>query len=130
MMLTLTHFLVLSALVLAAGVTTMLIKRNAIGMLMGIELIVSAAMINFAAFNAYLPSGHNGPRLDGQIFTLFIMILAACQAAIAVAVFINLHQTTGSVDVEEAIETAGDPSPATPVVPKPAPAGPLDRPRG
>jgi NADH-quinone oxidoreductase subunit K len=99
------HFLIVSVLVLIAGIVTIIFKRNAIGILMGIELIVSAAMINFVTFNAYLPpaNGHDGPRLDGQIFALFTVILAASQAAIAVAIFINLHQITGSVDVEETL---------------------------
>jgi len=105
----LVHYLVVSVLVLSLGITTMVLKRNAIGILMGTELVMSAAMINFVAFNAYTPVGGAtpmGPRLDGQMMTLFILVLAAAEAAVAVAVFINLHRTTGSVDVEE-VEVEG-----------------------
>jgi NADH-quinone oxidoreductase subunit K len=98
---TLANFLIVSVLVLIAGILTVIIKRNAVGILMGIELILSAAMVNFVAFNAYLPPGRDGPRIDGKVFALFILVLAACQAAVAIAVFINLYQVTGSIDVEE-----------------------------
>jgi NADH-quinone oxidoreductase subunit K len=98
------HFLIVSALVLIGGILTVILKRSAVGILMGIELILSAAMINFVAFNAYLagPAGRDVPRIDGQVFALFIVVLAAAQAAVAVGIFINLHQLTGTVDVEEA----------------------------
>jgi NADH-quinone oxidoreductase subunit K len=103
---TLVHFLVVAALVLVAGIITAIAKRNALGILMGIELILSAAMINVAAFSAYLPVGPDGVgRVDGQVFTLFIMIIAAAQAVIAVAVLANLYQTTGTLDVEDAAGT-------------------------
>ncbi|HVS71466.1 MAG TPA: NADH-quinone oxidoreductase subunit NuoK [Phycisphaerae bacterium] len=110
MTLTITHFLVLSALLLVAGLLTMVLKRNAIGMLMGVELILNAAALNLTAFNAFAPAasgGGSGPRLEGQIFTLFIIVIAAAEAAIALAIFLNFYNNFTSIDVERGTTLKG-----------------------
>jgi len=104
----LAHFLVLSILVAAAGVATILTKRNAIGILIGVELFLNASGINLVAFNRYawLGSGDT-PAMDGFTFTIFVIVLAAAEAAVALAIFLNFYNTFRSVDVEQASELKG-----------------------
>ena len=97
------HFLIVSMLLVGAGVATMLTKRNAIGILIGVELVLNAAGINFVAFNQYLwPDA-----LDGLMFAVFIVVLAAAEAAVALAIFLNFYNRFGTVDVEKAAELRG-----------------------
>ncbi len=102
------HFVVLSVVVFAAGICTLLTKRNAIGILIGIELIMNAAGINFVAYNRYVWGGGGvGSLIDGQVFAIFIIVLAAAEAAIALAIFLNFYNTFSSIDVERADEMKG-----------------------
>ena len=104
-----THFLLLSVVLFAAGVATVLTKRNAIGILIGVELIVNAAGINLVAFNRYV-WGTNAVgeiALDGQMFTIFVIVLAAAEAAIALAIFLNFYNNFNSIDVERADKLKG-----------------------
>jgi NADH-quinone oxidoreductase subunit K len=106
----LVHFLIVSFLLFGAGVATMLTKRNAIGILIGVELVLNAAAINFVAFNHYAWSaaGANGePAIHGQMFSIFIIVLAAAEAAVALAIFLNYYNTFSSIDVEAADELRG-----------------------
>lgn len=107
----LTHFLVLSFLLAGAGVATLLTKRNAIAILMGVELILNAAAINLVAFNRYAwpvrASGDGTPAIDGQMFAVFIIVLAAAEAAVALAIFLNYYNNFNSIDVERADEISG-----------------------
>ncbi|MCX5662574.1 MAG: NADH-quinone oxidoreductase subunit NuoK [Planctomycetota bacterium] len=97
------HFLVVSFLLLAAGISTMLTKRNAIGILIGVELVLNAAAINFVAFNHYgWPGVRAAPAIDGQMFAIFIIVLAAAEASVALAIFLNFYNNFGSIDVERA----------------------------
>lgn len=92
------HYLIVSILLFAAGIATMLTKRNAIGILIGVELVLNAAAVNFVAFNRY---SHAGPDLiHGRMFAIFIVVLAAAEAAIALAIFLNYYNTFSSIDVE------------------------------
>ena len=68
------HFLVIGALLFTAGLVTVATRRNAVGVLMGVELILNGANVNFAAFNHYVVGG-----LTGQIFALFVIVLAVFQ---------------------------------------------------
>jgi NADH-quinone oxidoreductase subunit K len=103
----LTHFVVLSFIVASAGVATLLTKRNAIGILMGVELIVNAAAINFVAFNRYAwPGSSHAPAISGQMFGVFIIVLAAAEAAVALAIFLNYYNNFNVIDVERADNTA------------------------
>ncbi|MCH7596200.1 MAG: NADH-quinone oxidoreductase subunit NuoK [Planctomycetes bacterium] len=94
----LTHYLVVAAVLFCAGLFTMMTKRNAIGILIGVELVLNSATVNLVAFDRYL-----GPnRLDGQITALFIIVLAAAEAAMAVGICINVYKNLSTVDVDRA----------------------------
>ena len=92
----LTHFLVLSALLFSLGVYAILTRRNAIMVLMGVELVLNAANINFVAFARY-----GAHTLDGQAVALFVIILAAAEAAIALAIVLNIYQNFNTVNVDD-----------------------------
>ena len=91
----LTHFLTVSLLVFLLGLYCVLTRRNAIGILMGVELILNAANINLVAFNHFQP----GP-LTGQLFAAFVIVLAAAEAAIGLAIVLGIYQTFHTIDVE------------------------------
>ncbi len=101
----LAHYLVLGAILFSCGIVTMLVKRNAIGILMGVELLLNAANINLVAFNYFSHGG--GMRLDGQIFALFVIVLAAAEAAVALAIFLSFYNNFASIDVEKAVSLKG-----------------------
>jgi NADH-quinone oxidoreductase subunit K len=102
------HYLFLAALLFVCGLTTMLLKRNAIGILMGVELILNAANINLVAFNHFAYAGAAGrPLMDGQIFALFIIVFAAAEAAVALAIFLNFYNSFTTIDVERAQNLKG-----------------------
>ncbi|MGK9370126.1 NADH-quinone oxidoreductase subunit NuoK [Melioribacter sp. Ez-97] len=92
----LTHFLVVSAILFTLGLYGIVTRKNAVMVLMGIELILNAANINFVAFARY---GNFG--LGGQAIALFIIILAAAEAAIALAIVLNIYKTFSNVNVDE-----------------------------
>ena len=106
----LTHFVLLSFVLVAAGVATILTKRNAIGILIGVELILNAAALNLVAFNRYstkVVHGVTEPAIDGMVFAMFIIVLAAAEAAVALAIFLNFYNRFSSIDVEQADEMKG-----------------------
>ena len=77
------HYLVLAAVLFVCGLVTILLKRNALGILMGVELVLNAANINLVAFNRFSHGGGAGaPALDGQVFAVFVIVLAAAEAAV------------------------------------------------
>ena len=96
-------YLVISSALFSLGVFGVITKRNAIAILMGIELILNAVNINFIAFNRF----GGMERLDGHIFAIFIIVLAAAEAAVALAIIINLFRNIGTVNVDEAQELKG-----------------------
>ncbi|MDQ7053352.1 MAG: NADH-quinone oxidoreductase subunit NuoK [candidate division KSB1 bacterium] len=98
----LNHFLVLSALLFVLGLLAVLTKKNAVTVLMGIELILNAANINFIAFSRYADTD-----LDGQLFALFVIITAAAGAAVALAIVLNIYKQMRSVNLDEADTLAG-----------------------
>jgi NADH-quinone oxidoreductase subunit K len=100
----LNHYLILAAFLFVCGLLSMMVKRNAIGILMGVELILNAANLNLVAFNRYahaLGADHK-PLLDGQIFAIFVIVLAAAEAAVALAIFLNYYNNFSTIDVEPA----------------------------
>lgn len=102
------HYLILAAFLFACGIMTMMLKRNAIGILMGIELVLNAATLNLVAFNRFSWGGTaDAPALDGQIFALFIIVLAAAEAAVALAIFLNFYNNFNTIDVERARNLKG-----------------------
>jgi NADH:ubiquinone oxidoreductase subunit K len=94
----LTHFLFVSCALFFIGVYGFLTRRNLITMLMSVELILNSVNINFIAFNKFLYPG----RLDGLFFTIFIITIAAAEAAVAIAIIINLYRNSRTIDAEDA----------------------------
>ena len=94
----LTHYLIVGAVFFCAGLFTMMTKRNAIGILIGVELVLNSANINLVAFDRFLGPG----KLDGQIVALFVIVLAAAEAALAVGICINVYSNLATVDVDRA----------------------------
>jgi NADH-quinone oxidoreductase subunit K len=89
------HFLIVGLAVFALGLYTVLTRKNAIGILMGVELILNAANINYIAFARY-----GGASIDGQVFAIFVIMLAAAEAAIGLAIVLGIYQNFDSIDVE------------------------------
>jgi len=94
--LTLTHFLVLGLVLFLLGSFCALTRRNAIGILLGIELILNAANVNYVAFAFF---GGNGPKYDGQVFAIFVIMLAAAEAVIGLAIVLAIYQDLRTIDV-------------------------------
>jgi len=82
------------------GVYGFFTRRNLVTMLMSVELVLNSVNLNFIAFNKYLWPH----RLDGVFFTVFIIAIAAAEAAVAIAIIINLYRNHQSIDVEKAEE--------------------------
>ncbi|HEY0752267.1 MAG TPA: NADH-quinone oxidoreductase subunit NuoK [Chitinophagaceae bacterium] len=94
------HILFVSTALFFIGMYGLLTRRNLITILMSIELILNSVNINFIAFNKYLYPD----KLDGVFFTIFIITIAAAEAAVAIAIIINLYRSHKSIDVENAAE--------------------------
>lgn len=102
------HFLVLAAVLFVCGLVTILTKRNAIGILIGVELVLNAANINLVAFNRYAHgTAGDSLLLTGQVFAIFVIVLAAAEAAVALAIFLNFYNNFASIDVERAKNLKG-----------------------
>lgn len=96
----LTHILFVSTALFFIGMYGLFTRRNMITVLMSVELILNSVNINFVAFNKYLfPE-----KLDGVFFSIFIVTIAAAEAAVAIAIIINLYRSHNSIDVEDAGE--------------------------
>ena len=98
-----TPFLVLSAFLFAAGVLCIATKRSAIGILMGVELVLNAANVNFVAAARFVPSF----RVEGQVFAVLVIVLAAAEAAVALAIILNFYNNHATVDVDRADDLRG-----------------------
>ena len=96
----LSHILALSTALFFIGMYGLFTRRNMITILMSIELILNSVNINFVAFNKYLYPD----KLDGVFFSIFIITIAAAEAAVAIAIIINLYRSHRSIDVEDAGE--------------------------
>ena len=101
-MIGLTHYLILGAILFVCGVVCMATKRNGIGVLMGVELVLNGANVNFVAFSRYTRLG-----LDGQLISLFVIVLAAAEAAVALAIALNFYNNHLTIDVDRADELKG-----------------------
>jgi len=93
--LSLAHFVVLATILFSLGLYCVVTRRNAIGILMGIELILNSANINYVAFARYGRGGY-----DGQIFAIFVIMLAAAEAAVGLAIVLGIYQRFETIDVE------------------------------
>lgn len=89
-------YLIVAAILFSLGLFAVMTRRNAIAVLMGIELILNAANINFLAFAKF-----GGMNFSGQVFSLFVIILAAAEAAVALAIVINIFNNFKTINVDE-----------------------------
>lgn len=95
-------YLAVGALLFMFGLTACVTRRNAIGILIGVELILNAAVLNFMAFWRFSGNPVQGEgALGGPVMAVFIIVLAACEAAIALAILLNLYFNFGSIEVDE-----------------------------
>jgi NADH-quinone oxidoreductase subunit K len=102
------HFLIVGAVLFVCGALCMATKRNALGVLMGIELVLNGANLNFIAFGSpYLRSAEQSLGLDGQLMSLFVIVLAAAEAAVALAIALNFYNAVNSIDVDRADQLQG-----------------------
>jgi NADH-quinone oxidoreductase subunit K len=92
----LTHFLIISTLLFSMGIYAIITRKNAVMVLMGVELILNSANINFIAFSRFGNFGFNG-----QLIALFVIVLAAAEAAIALAIVLNIYKNLSTVNVDE-----------------------------
>jgi len=95
MMIPLSYYLILSAVLFTVGVIGVLVRRNAIVIFMSIELMLNAVNLSLVAISRYLDS------LDGQIFVFFVMTVAAAEVAVGLAIIINLFRNKETVNVDE-----------------------------
>ncbi len=99
---TLSRYLMIGAVLFVCGVVCMATKRNAIGVLMGVELVLNGANVNLVAFSRYTTLG-----IDGQIYSLFVIVLAAAEAAVALAIALNFYNNHLTIDVDRANKLKG-----------------------
>jgi len=90
-------YVAVSAALFALGLVCIIARRNVLYVLMGIEMILNAANINFVAFNRF-----SGDGLEGRMFAIFVIILAAAEAAVALAIVLNVFHLFDSVKPSEA----------------------------
>ena len=91
------HYLVVSALLFALGILGVLTRRNAVNVLMGIELILNSANLNLVAFSRFGPGG-----LSGQLFAVFVIVIAAAEVAVALAMVLTLYRLKRTSNLDEA----------------------------
>ena len=91
------HIIIVSTLMFFIGVYGFMSRKNLITMLMSVELMLNSININFVAFNKYL----HPENMQGHFYSLFIIAIAAAEAAVAIAIIINLYRNLHSIDVED-----------------------------
>ena len=96
-------YLLLGAVLFVCGAVCMATKRNAIGVLIGVELVLNGANINFVAFAHFNPAF----EIEGMVFALFVIVMAAAEAAVALAIVLNFYNNHMTVDVDTAEELKG-----------------------
>lgn len=95
----LTHYLIVSAILFALGLFAIITRKNAIMVLMGLELILNSANINFISFSRF-----GGLNFEGHIAAIFVIVLAAAEVAVALAIFLNIYQNYKHINVDEITE--------------------------
>ena len=93
----LNNYLFISSVFFSLGVFGVMTRRNGIAVLMGVELILNAANLNFVAFSRF-----GGMNMDGHIFALFVIVLAAAEAAVALAIIINIYNNLNTINIDDA----------------------------
>jgi NADH:ubiquinone oxidoreductase subunit K len=96
---TLQHYLVVSAALFCLGLLAVLTRRNAVNVLMGIELILNSANVNLVAFSRY---GSGPVPLQGQLFAVFVIVIAAAEVAVALAIVLTLYRLRRTPNLDEA----------------------------
>jgi len=97
----LSKFLVIAAILFIIGVAGVLTRRNLLVIFMSIELILNAANLNFIAFSRYLQGTGTGNPMAGQVFTVFIIVVAAAEAAIGLGIVIALYRNRETIWIDE-----------------------------
>ncbi|MEE3368661.1 MAG: NADH-quinone oxidoreductase subunit NuoK [Planctomycetota bacterium] len=100
------HYLAVGAVLFVTGALCMATKRNALGVLMGIELVLNGANLNFVAFGSELLREET-LGLDGSLMALFVIVLAAGEAAVALAIALNFYNNHMSIDIDQADDLKG-----------------------
>lgn len=98
-MISLTSYLIISLILFIVGITVMIARKNIVAILLGIELILNAAALNFVAYSRYLSQD-----MDGHIFALFIIVIAAAEAAVGLAIVIRFFQIKETIHIDEATQ--------------------------
>ncbi len=96
-MIGLTQYLIISAALFSLGIMAVMTRKNAVNVLMGVELILNSANINLVAFSRF-----SWMNLDGQLFAVFIIVIAAAEAAVGLAIVLSMYRLLKSVDLDEA----------------------------
>lgn len=91
------HYLIISAALFSLGVMAVLTRRNAVNVLMGIELILNSANLNLVAFSRF-----SAGNLNGQVFAVFIIVIAAAEAAVGLAIVLSMYRLLKSVNLDQA----------------------------
>ena len=94
---TLQHYLLVSAALFSLGIFGVMTRKNAVNVLMGIELILNSANINLVAFSKYSSSG-----IDGQMFAVFVIVVAAAEVAVALAIVLTMYRLIKTVSLDQA----------------------------
>jgi NADH-quinone oxidoreductase subunit K len=97
---TLEHYLAIGAVLFGLGLFTVATRRNAVGMLLGVELILNAGALNFVAFDHFVAEA----RASGQVFAVFVIAFAASEAAIALAIVLQVYRTHRTIAADELTE--------------------------
>ena len=95
------HVIALSAALFTIGVGGVLIRRNLIVILMSIELMLNAVNVALIGFNRMWPGSEGAPRMDGQVFVLMVITVAACEVAVGLGILISMFRNRDSVNIDE-----------------------------
>lgn len=96
-MIGLSHYLIVSAALFSLGIMAVMTRKNAVNVLMGVELILNSANINLVAFSRFSTG-----NLDGQLYAIFVIVIAAAEAAVALAIVLSMYRILKSVDLDKA----------------------------
>ena len=96
-MIGLPHYLIISAALFSLGIMAVLTRKNAVNVLMGIELILNSANINLVAFSRF-----SSANLDGQLYAIFVIVIAAAEAAVGLAIVLSMYRLLKSVSLDKA----------------------------
>ncbi len=96
-MIGLSHYLIVSAALFSLGILCVLTRKNAVNVLMGVELVLNSANLNLVAFSRY-----SAGNLNGQVFAIFVIVVAAAEAAVALAIVLSMYRIVKSVHLDRA----------------------------